>query len=67
MENVLFMPYPFVVMRLRGELHLLEENLTTAIANLPGYKAQVVRTEEEISFLRERIIELHAAINALED
>jgi len=67
METPLDMAYPYVVMRLQGEMHHLEENLREATERLPSLKSQVVMTEEEIAFCKERIMELHAAIAALSD
>lgn len=67
METELDMAYPYVVMRLRGELHLLETNLQASQADLPGFKTQVRDAEEQIKFLQERIIELHQALASLEE
>lgn len=67
MDTDLTAAFPFVVMRLQGELHLLESTLAEAQVALPALEAQVTATREEIDFLRDRIMELHAAIASLGD
>lgn len=67
METDLTLAYPFVVMRLRGELHHLEETLREAEEALPGHISAVSMARAQIDFAKERIVELHAAIATLED
>lgn len=67
METDLTLAYPFVVMRLRGELHHLEETLREAEESLPALVASVAASRAQMEFAKERIVELHAAIATLED